>query len=331
VLVPVCGLAALLVAIVAATGRGDFPIAHSDVVLALLGGGEASQRLVVREFRLPRAATGALVGAALGLSGAITQTLARNPLASPDVLGVTAGAGAAAVSVIVLGGTYGGLSGPAADIGVPVAAVTGGLAAAAVVFLLAWRRGIDGYRVVLVGVGMTAVLASVTSWLLITADIVDAGRALTWLTGSLHARGWGHAAPVALALAVLAPAASALAFPLGALQFDDDTVRGLGVRLDAARAALMLVAVVLAAVATAAAGPIAFVALVSPQIAMRLAGSPRPPLLAGAVLGAALTVWADLGARTVLGPFELPVGILTAVLGGPYLLYLIVRRARTTA
>ncbi len=321
---------AVLVVLAAAVniGRGDFPISLAEVLAALAGGGDAAQRFIVLELRLPRTLTGALVGAALGLSGAVAQAVARNPLASPDILGVTAGASAAAVVVIVLGaGSAGAVAGLLGSVGLPVAALAGGLVTAALVYALAHRRGVEGYRLVLVGVGVGAVATSITSWLLVVAEVHEAARATVWLTGSLNARGWEHVVPVGLALLVLVPVALLLASTLGVLQFGDDTARGLGLRVDAARGGLILVAVGLAAVATASAGPIAFVALVVPQICQRLVGAARPPLLASAVYGALLTVTADLIARTALGT-EIPVGIVTAVLGAPYLVHLLVRRDR---
>lgn len=328
VLVVAAGLVLLVLMGAVNIGRGEYPISVPEVLAVLAGGGDAGQQFIVLELRLPRTLTGALVGAALAVSGAITQAVARNALASPDILGINAGAGAAAVAVIVLGGTYGSVGGLLGDVGLPIAALAGALLTAALIYLLAWRRGIEGYRLVLVGIGVNAVLTSAIQYLLIVADITDASRATVWLVGSLNARGWEHVVPVGLALAVLVPLALVLGFVLGALQFGDDTARGLGVGVDRARTALLLVAVALAAAAVAAAGPIAFVGLVVPQIALRLAGSARPPLLASAVLGAALVVLADLLARTAFGTIELPVGILTAVLGAPYLLYLIARGRR---
>lgn len=319
----------VLVVLVAAAniGRGDFPISIGEVLAVLVGGGDDAQRFIVLELRLPRTLVGILVGAALGLSGAITQTVARNPLASPDILGVTQGAGAAAVIVIVLGGTNGAIAGTLGSVGLPIAALIGGIGAATLVYVLSYRRGIEGYRLVLVGVGIGAVAAAITSWLLVVAEVNDAGRAVLWLTGSLNARGWEHAVPVGLALLVLVPIALLLTSGLDVLQLGDDTARGLGMRVDLLRGALVLLAVALAAVATASAGPIVFVALVVPQICLHLVGGGRPPLLASAVYGALLTVGADHIARTALG-VELPVGIVTAVLGAPYLLYLLARRNR---
>lgn len=327
-LVAALGLAATMLAMAVNIGRGEYPISLLEVLGVLFGGGEDTGRFIVLELRLPRSLTGALVGAAFAISGAITQSIARNPLASPDFIGINAGASAAAVFVIVLGGTYGSVSGLVAVVGVPVAALAGGLLTAMLIYLLAYRNGIEGYRLVLVGIGIQAVCFSLVSWLLIVADVTDAGRAVVWLNGSLNARGWEHVVPVSLALLVLVPAALLLVFVLGALQFGDDTARALGVRVNGARTALLLVAVGLASVAVASAGPIAFVALVAPQLAVRLVGGSRPPLLASATVGAALTVTADLIARTAFGVTELPVGIITAVLGAPFLLYLLARRNR---
>ncbi|MDQ5856307.1 MAG: iron chelate uptake ABC transporter family permease subunit, partial [Actinomycetota bacterium] len=233
----------------------------------------------------------------------------------------------AAVTVIVLGGAAGGIGATLGTVGIPIAALIGGLGAAALVYALAWRGGIEGYRLVLVGIGIDAVSRAIISWMLVIAQIFAAAQAMVWLVGSLNGRGWEHVVPVALALGVLVPVALLLTFGLGALQLSDDTARGLGVRVNRTRSALIIVAVVLAAVAASSAGPIVFVALVVPQICQRLIGAARPPLLTSAVYGALLTVTADLIARTVLGS-ELPVGIVTAVLGAPYLLYLLVRRNR---
>jgi iron complex transport system permease protein len=328
VLVLVGSAAVLLLALAVNTGRGDYPIPVGDVLAVLLGGGDRGQQFIVLELRLPRSLTGALVGGALAVSGAITQSIARNPLASPDMIGITAGASAMAVFVIVLGGGAGAFGAAAAAIGLPLSALFGGLLTAAAIHALAWRRGVQGLRLVLVGVGIQAMLLSVVQWLLVVAEVYEAARAYTWLSGSLNARGWEHVVPVAVALAVLVPAALLLAHVLGALQYGDDTARGLGVPVDRARTALLVVAVGLASVAVASAGPIAFVALVAPQVAQRLVGAARPPVGASLLVGAALTVVADVVARTAFGGTELPVGIVTAVLGAPYLLLLLARHGR---
>jgi iron complex transport system permease protein len=328
-LVGVTLVGVVLVVLVSAVniGRGDFPISIGDVLAALVGGGDRAQRFIVLELRLPRTLTGVLVGAALGLAGALTQSITRNPLASPDLLGVTAGASATAVTVIALGGGSGAAVGVLASFGVPLAALLGGLLAAAVLYGLAYRRGVVSDRLVLVGVGVNAVAVAITSWVLVVANINQAAQATVWLTGSLNSSGWTQVVPVGVGLAVLMPTALVLAFGLGPLQLGDDTASALGLRVNRSRVALGLVGMTLAAVAAACAGPIGFVALVVPQVCLRMVGSAAPPLLTSAVYGALLTVAADLIARTAL-PRELPVGIITAVLGTPYLLYLLSRRNR---
>lgn len=321
------GAVALIVLGATSIGRGEYPISVPDVLRVLAGGGSRSEQFVVVQLRLPRILTGALVGAALGVAGALTQGVARNPLASPDVLGVTDGASVAAMATIVLAGSGGTAVGLLASVGLPVAALIGGLATAALVYVLAYRDGLDAFRLILVGIGISAAGISLTSWLLVVANVQQADVVLVWLRGSLNARGWEHVTPVAVVLAVGLPLALVLAFRLGALELGDDTARGLGVRVDRSRGFLIGIAVVLAAVATAAAGPIRFVALVVPQVCLRLIGGSRPPLLASAVYGGLLVVTGDLVARTVLGG-EVPVGVVTVVLGAPYLLYLLVRRTR---
>jgi ABC-type enterobactin transport system permease subunit len=324
VAVPLAAVAVLVLLSAISMGRGDFPISVPDVLRTLAGLGEGAQPFIVLELRAPRVVVGLLVGLALGVAGALFQTFARNPLASPDTLGITTGASVGAVAAIVLG------SGTLSGLGIPLAALLGALLAGVLLFVLTWRAGIDGYRLVLVGIAVWSIGTALVDWLLTNAEIYDAASAYVWITGSLNARTWDHAIPLAVALAFLLPLALAAGRVLRVLQFGDDTARGLGVRLPAAQATVVLIAVGCVAFAVSAAGPITFVALVVPQIAVRLAGGSRPPLLASGLLGAVLVVGADLVTRTVL-PEALPVGILTAVLGAPYLLWLLVRgRRRST-
>lgn len=299
---------------------GDFPVPIGDVVATVFGGGNDDSVFIVRTLRLPRGLTAALVGAAFGLSGAIFQRLAGNPLASPDIIGVTAGASTAAVFVIVI------LNGTGNQ--VTLGALAGAVLTSLAVYLLAYKRGVTGYRLVLVGIGVTAVLMSVTEYLLTRAEIFDAQRATVWLTGSLNGRGWEHVRPVSVALLVLLPVTIALTRQLRMLELGDEAARGLGVRVERARGTLLLSATALAAVATASAGPVGFVALVSPQIARRLVGGRSLGLLPAAACGALLLVASDLVGRRIFAPRELPVGIITAILGAPYLLLLLARANR---
>ncbi len=299
---------------------GDFPIPLGDVLSTLVGRGSDDSDFIVRTLRLPRGLTGLLVGAAFGLSGAIFQRIAHNPLASPDIIGINAGAAAAAVFVIVvLQGT---------SVQVTLGALLGAVVTSVVIYALAYKRGVTGYRLVLVGIGITAMLGSVTSYLLTRAEIFDAQRATIWLTGNLNGRGWEHVRPLVLALAVLVPVAIALARHLRMLELGNDAATGLGTRVEASRSALLLTGVALAAVSTASAGPVAFVALVAPQVARRLVGGRSLALLPAAACGALLLVGSDLVARRLFAPTELPVGIFTAILGAPYLLYLLARANR---
>jgi iron complex transport system permease protein len=327
VAVPLVAVVVLVRLSAVSLGRGDFPIGIGDVLRTLAGAGEKAQEFIVLELRAPRIVVGLLVGLALGVAGALFQTFARNPLASPDVLGITQGASVGAVAAIVLGGGVGSFLG---GLGVPLAALAGALLIGLLLIVATWRAGIDGYRLVLIGIALWSAMAALTDWLLTNAEIYDAAAAYVWITGSLNARTWDHAVPLALSVLVLVPLAMTTGRALSVLQFGDDTARGLGVRLPLAQGAVVLVAVLLVATAVAAAGPITFVALAVPQIAVRLTGGSRPPLLASGLLGAVLVVGADLVTRTLL-PQALPVGILTAAIGAPYLLWLLVRgRRRST-
>lgn len=322
-------LLAVLVAIDLA--QGDFEIPVTDVIRTLLGGGDPGQRFIVMELRLPQTLVAILVGVALGLAGALTQTFARNPLASPDILGVDQGAALGAVAVIVLTGVsgYGGglVSGTLQQVGVPIAAFAGGLTAAILLYVLSWRRGIDGQRLILIGIGLSFALTAMTSYLLVHARIQDAASAQVWLNGSLNARGWDQAWPLIWTLAVLVPVALLLARSLNAMQLGDDPARGLGVRLQVTQLLTLVAAVGLASVAVSAVGPLSFVALVVPQIALRLTAGPRPPMLASMAVGACLVVAADVVTRVVL-PFTIPAGIVTAAIGAPYLIWLLLRSNR---
>ncbi|MER5937556.1 iron ABC transporter permease [Streptomyces sp. NPDC001928] len=281
--------------------------------------GAGPHDLVVNELRVPRIAVGALVGAALGVAGALVQTVTRNPLASPDVIGV--GHGAAAATVLAL--ATGAVSSPSA---MPVVSVLGGLAAAALVYALAWRRGMQPSRFVLTGVGIGVALSAVVQLYLTDSELEAAEQVKLWLTGSLNGRGWAQAGPLAVVLLASLPGLVWASRALRPLGLDPETAAGLGVRVDRARLGLTVLGVVLAATATGAAGPIGFVALTAPQLARRLTRTPQLPLLNAALTGGVVLVAADLTARTLLPPLEIPVGALTALVGGPYLLWLLGRR-----
>lgn len=319
-------VAVLLVLICIDVARGDFDLSLSKVVDVFGGGGKRAERFIVLDVRLPRVIIGVLVGAALGMAGALTQSTVRNPLASPDLLGITAGASFCAVLVIVFGETTA-AGGALLPLGVTGAALLGGLVTALVIYLLAWRRGFEGFRLILIGIGVNAMLIAAIGWMLIYAKIEDAARTQIWLNGSLNSTDWSQVWPLLAGFVVAAGFALVSVPSIAALRLGDDKARSLGVGLQRRQGLVLLAAVLLASFATAVVGPVGFVALAAPQIAKRIQRCPGEPLIASAVIGAILLIAADIVARTLL-PVALPVGIITSALGGIFLLYLLVRANR---
>ncbi|MEJ5912883.1 FecCD family ABC transporter permease [Pseudokineococcus sp. 1T1Z-3] len=317
--------------VVAGVAAGDLRLPAGRVLAVLLGGGEAAERVVVLGLRLPRTLLAVLVGALLALSGALVQTTTRNGLASPDLLGVTGGAGAAATAVLVLGGGaargLGGLD-LLGGLAVPVAALAGGLAAAVLVALVLRVTGAAGLQPLLVGVAVAALMGGLTSWMLVAADLEDAERASAWLAGSLGGRGWAEVLTAGVTLALVAPWLPLVATRLLALELGAATASSLGQDVRRSAAGVVLAAVALASVAAAVAGPIAFVALVAPHLARMACRAPRPPLAVTALTGAVLLLLSDLAARTVAAPVLLPTGLVTALVGAPFLVWLLVRSRR---
>lgn len=319
-------LAACVVALslVIGVAVGSTVVPLDVVVRALLGLADPAQEFIVVTFRLPRALGAVAVGVCLGLAGALTQTFSRNPLATPDILGVTSGASAGAVLTIVLGGGGYSVGASLLGIGLPIIATSCGLVTSFVVYGLAWRSGVDSYRLILIGIGVTATLTGLTSYLLVRAQITQALAASQWLTGSLSGVTWTSVWPVLVALAIVAPIAASQATALDVTQLGDELSTSLGVALQRHRLIIIACAVILTSAAVSAAGPIGFVAFVTPQIARSLSRTARPPLAASALFGGALVVLADVIGRTAF-PWEVPVGIVTAIIGAPYLIWLITR------
>ncbi|MFD7223476.1 FecCD family ABC transporter permease [Streptomyces sp. NPDC059892] len=307
---------ALAAVCVAYLSVGESFIAPSEVLKVLLGQ-TSSADLVVGTLRLPRMVVGLLVGLAFGIAGALIQTVARNPLASPDIIGISQGASALTVGAMTFGLT--------SYTVLPYLSVAGGIVAAALVYVFAWRGGLHATRFVLIGIGFAIALRSVTTLFLTKGDYLVAQQAQVWMTGSLNGRGWDAAAPLGWLLFALVPAVLWAARAQRTVSLDDDTATALGVRLGRVRLGLVLLGVVLASVATGAAGPVDFVALLAPQIARRMTRTAQIPLLCSALMGAVIVVLADLLARRLFSPTELPVGVLTAAVGAPYLIWLIVR------
>ena len=314
-------LLALCVALLALTS-GDYPVALADVLTALLGRADGPVHMVIVEWRLPRTALALVLGAALGASGAIFQSLTRNPLGSPDVIGFDAGAYTGALLVItLLQGDYATTAG---------AALLGGLLTALLVYGLAFRRGVQGFRLIIVGIGVAAMLHALNTFMLLRARLEVAMTAAVWGAGSLNGLGLDRLLPAALTVAVLLLLALTLARPMAQLELGDDAARALGIKAEPTRLALLVLGVALTAVATATAGPIGFVALAAPQLARRLTGAAGVTMLPSAAMGALLLVGADYLAQRAFAPTQLPVGIVTISLGGVYLVWLLLRDARRT-
>ncbi|SIT76189.1 iron complex transport system permease protein [Microbacterium sp. RU33B] len=299
---------------------GSTVYSPDQVIRVILGQTVPGASFSVGELRLPRASMGLLTGLCFGVAGVTFQTMLRNPLASPDIIGINAGASAAAVFGIVV------LS--LSDTMVSVFALVGAVATAAAIYLLSNKGGFAGTRLILIGIGVAAMLNSVITYILSRAAAWDLQTAMHWLTGSLNGATWDAVAPLALACAVLLPVLLLQDRELGVLRLGDDSAAALGVSVRRTRILLILAAVALLAFATAAAGPIAFVAFMAGPIAARLVGPGASLLLPSAFVGALLVLVADLIGQYAFGT-RYPVGVVTGVLGAPYLIYLLIRTNRS--
>ncbi len=299
---------------------GSTVYSPDEVIRVVLGHTVPGASFSVGELRLPRASMGLLTGLCFGVAGVTFQTMLRNPLASPDIIGINAGASAAAVFGIVV------LS--LSDTMASVFALVGAVATAAAIYLLSNKGGFAGTRLILIGIGVAAMLNSVITYILSRAAAWDLQTAMHWLTGSLNGATWDAVTPLALACAVLLPVLLLQDRELGVLRLGDDSAAALGVSVRRTRILLILAAVALLAFATAAAGPIAFVAFMAGPIAARLVGPGASLLLPSAFVGALLVLVADLIGQYAFGT-RYPVGVVTGVLGAPYLIYLLIRTNRS--
>ncbi|GAA3624068.1 iron chelate uptake ABC transporter family permease subunit [Microbacterium awajiense] len=305
----------LLAAFAIAMLVGDYALEPWAVVRALFGDGSRIDVFVVNQVRLPRAAMAVLCGLALGIAGALFQTLLRNPLASPDLLGVSGGASVAAVwTTLILG-----LSGAA----VAASAFVGGMLVAAVLLLAARRLADGGYRLVLAGVGIAFLCSAVIGYLIKRAQVTQAQSALVWITGSIGATPWTDVVVVAAVLLLVAPAVWAATRLLPIVELGDPLASGLGVRPVAVRIGVVVVAVLLAAASTAFIGPVGFVALCAPPIARALLGRGASGIAVSGVFGAVILLVSDLIAQYAIPGVAVPVGVVTGLVGAPYLLWLL--------
>jgi iron complex transport system permease protein len=304
---------------------GDYPVTPEQVATSLLspftGTTQKGIDFIVLGVRLPRALVALSAGLAFGLAGVLFQGVLRNPLASPDIIGITMGASTAAVAAIIVLHWGGGW--------LAAAALTGGLLTAALIYLLAWQRGVSPYRVVLVGIGIGAVMTAIMSYIFTRARLVEVQQAVTWLTGSLNGAQMKDALQLGAEVLVLGLLLIPLSRAAGSLELGDDTARALGTRVERARFLLLGVGVALCALATAVTGPIAFVSLMAAPIARLLLGPAGGAILPAALAGALVTLAADIVAQHLLFGVQLPVGVVTGGIGALFLIAMLITANRT--
>ncbi|ANY68113.1 iron-dicitrate transporter subunit FecD [Paenibacillus sp. BIHB 4019] len=303
---------------------GDTPISMGEIMKIMFGRGDAEASYVIWQYRMPRLLLALLVGASLAVSGVIVQAVMRNPLAAPDTLGITGGAGLAAVAITLLMP----LSAPLV---LTISAFIGGLAAAAAVYMLAYRTGIIPVRLMLVGIAISAFCASAVQ-LLVTRGFPNVSSALIWLSGSLWGRSWEQVSHLLPWVVILVPLAWILSIRMDIIRIGDLIGKGLGLRIEANRLLLLSIAIFLAGAAVSAVGTIGFVGLITPHLARRLVGARHRVLIpVAALLGGQLVLLADLLGRAIKPPLEIPAGLIVAMIGGPYFLFLLWKQSRLTS
>jgi iron complex transport system permease protein len=299
---------------------GERSIPPLEVIKTIFGIGDKEYTFTILTLRLPRVLTGLLVGCGLALSGTVLQIITRNPLASPGVVGINSGAAAAVVAAMVLLPSF-----PLSRL--PWVAFGGALGAATVIYLLSWRRGSSTARMLLIGIGLSAMLGALITYLLTIGKIFRVSQASTWMAGSLYGRTWEHFWPLLPWIILLLPLLMLHSRKLDLLQLGDDSSVGLGISLERSRLLFIVISVGLAGSAVSMAGTVAFVGLMAPHMAHGLVGNQsirRLPV--AALLGGLLVMLADLIGRVLFSPYEVPVGLITALIGAPYMIYLLLRR-----
>ncbi|MBH8571730.1 iron ABC transporter permease [Nostocaceae cyanobacterium CENA369] len=310
----------IVVAMVMNLGRGEYPISPSDIVKTVLSidTGNPDYAFVIYNLRLPRTLVAFMVGVALAISGTIFQGLTRNPLADPAFIGINSGASLAAVAIIVLF--------PSAPISaLPLSAFAGALFMAALIYSLAWNKGSSPLLFILLGVGLSAIADAFTTLLITFGEISNVSDALVWLAGSVYGRTWEQVFSLLPWLIIVVPMTLILARHLNALNLGDDVARGLGSRVEWQRGLFVLIGVALVGASVSTAGNIKFVGLIAPHLGRQLVGPNHEGLIPiSALLGGMLVVAADLLGRTLFAPIEIPCGVVTAAIGAPYFLFLLI-------
>ncbi|MFM9281137.1 FecCD family ABC transporter permease [Paenibacillus jiagnxiensis] len=310
----------LAVFLVAGLSVGSTLISPLEVIKHLLGAGNEDYTYIIDTLRLPRMMLAMLVGAALGVSGLILQGMIRNPLGSPDIIGVTGGASVAAVIFI----TY--FAGTVSIDWLPVAAIAGAACISALIYLLAWKSGVTPIRLVLIGIGMAAAMSAMTTMMMVLGDTVSTTQAYLWLTGSVYGAKWDDVYAMLPWVLVFTPLSLFFARTANAQEMGDQVAAGLGVKVQLHRFVLLFISVALAGSAVAYAGGISFVGLLAPHISRKLVGRSFGSLVpVSALIGGMIVLLADVVARTAFLPSDLPAGIFVSGIGAPFFIYLLFR------
>lgn len=307
-------------ALLVSAGLGDMYISPIDVIRTLLGNGTEDHTIVIQTLRLPRIVAAFLVGVSLAAAGAILQGIIRNPLASPDIIGITSGASVAAVAFI----TY--FAGTVSIKWLPVAAMTGAGITSLIIYAIAWKKGVTPIRLVLIGIGMNFMLGSLTKVMLVLSPITLSSEAYVWLTGTVYGTSWEKVWTMLPWTAFFIPLAMLYARNVNVLQLGDEIATGIGSAVGRHRLVLLMISVALAGSAVAVGGGIAFIGLIAPHMTRRMIGPSFGGVLpVSALIGGLIVVVADLVARTAFIPYDIPVGVFTAGVGAPFFIYLLYR------
>jgi len=311
-----------LLAMIVSVSYGEYYVPPLATIQTILGldSGNSDYGFIIRTLRLPRTLVAFCVGVGLAIAGTITQGITRNPLASPGIIGVNSGASLAAVALLVVFPSV-------SSAWLPVVAFVGGLTIAVLIYLFAWKGGSSPIRLILVGIGLNLIAGALTNLMITFGNINNVSQALVWLTGSVYGRSWEQLLILLPWLLIFGLVALVMARELNALSLGDEVARGLGNRVERQRGALLVTSVALASASVATAGSIGFVGLMSPHIARKLVGGTHEGQLpTAAMIGGMLVVVADLAGRMLFAPTELPCGLITAAIGAPFFIYLLIRK-----
>ncbi|WP_449602500.1 FecCD family ABC transporter permease [Paenibacillus sp. Marseille-Q9583] len=301
---------------------GGVSVPIKEVLASLTGRNAEASNLIIMQFRLPRIVAAILIGAALAVAGALLQGVIRNPLASPDLLGVTGGASVAVVAFMTFVTGY-------SIHWVPFIAIGGALVATTINYVFAWKKGVSPFRLVLIGIGISTAMGALTTFLLISGPAYLAAQVLNWMTGSIYGTNWSYIEVLWPWVAVFIPLSLLLAKELNVQSLGEDVARGLGSRLQLSRMILLFYSVALAGAAVGVAGTISFIGLMAPHIARMLVGNSYKLIIpVSALIGAIILLLADLAGRMLFQPLDVPAGVFTAGIGAPFFMYLLFKRKK---